>query len=49
MVKLADVATMEYFTSHGQGEVCVKGANVFQVLTSAELHNITSGHICENI
>ena len=31
MVKLADVATMEYFTSHGQGEVCVKGANVFQV------------------
>ena len=42
MVKLADVATMEYFTSHGQGEVCVKGANVFQVLTSAELHNIFS-------
>ena len=39
MVKLADVATMEYFTSHGQGEVCVRGANVFQVLASAELCN----------
>ena len=47
MVKLADVATMEYFTSHGQGEVCVKGANVFQVLTSAELHNIFSVCSCQ--
>ena len=36
MVKLADVATMEYFTSHGQGEVCVKGANVFQVRIYAD-------------
>ena len=42
MVKLADVAAMEYFTSHGQGEVCVKGANVFQVLPSAELYKLLS-------
>ena len=30
MVKLADVAHMEYFTSGGQGEVCIRGLNVFQ-------------------
>jgi long-chain acyl-CoA synthetase len=30
LVKLVDVPEMEYFASAGQGEVCVKGANVFQ-------------------
>ena len=30
LVKLVDVPEMEYFSSQGQGEVCVWGANVFQ-------------------
>lgn len=29
MVKLVDVPDMEYYASKGQGEVCVKGTNVF--------------------
>nr|CAD7605596.1 unnamed protein product [Timema genevievae] len=29
-VKLVDVPEMEYFASQGQGEVCVRGTNVFQ-------------------
>jgi len=29
-VKLADVPEMEYFAANHQGEVCVKGTNVFQ-------------------
>jgi len=29
-VKLVDIPDMEYWTSRGQGEVCVMGANVFQ-------------------
>lgn len=29
-VKLVDVEDMNYFASKGEGEVCVKGANVFQ-------------------
>lgn len=28
-VKLSDVPEMEYWTSNNQGEVCVKGSNVF--------------------
>lgn len=28
-VKLVDVPEMEYYAKHGQGEVCVKGTNVF--------------------
>jgi len=28
-VKLADVPEMEYFSSCNQGEICVKGTNVF--------------------
>jgi len=28
-IKLVDVPDMEYFAAHGQGEVCVQGANVF--------------------
>lgn len=30
MVKLADVPEMEYYSSVNQGEVCVKGTNVFK-------------------
>ncbi|XP_051560197.1 long-chain-fatty-acid--CoA ligase 1-like isoform X2 [Myxocyprinus asiaticus] len=29
-VKLMDVAEMNYFAANGEGEVCVKGSNVFQ-------------------
>ncbi|XP_026059641.1 long-chain-fatty-acid--CoA ligase 1a isoform X1 [Carassius auratus] len=29
-VKLVDVAEMNYFAANGEGEVCVKGSNVFQ-------------------
>jgi len=29
-VKLVDVPEMEYYAVNGQGEVCVKGTNVFQ-------------------
>ena len=29
-VKLVDVPEMEYYAVSGQGEVCVRGANVFQ-------------------
>ena len=29
-IKLEDVPDMEYFSSQGQGEVCIMGANVFQ-------------------
>ncbi|XP_041114758.1 long-chain-fatty-acid--CoA ligase 1-like isoform X2 [Polyodon spathula] len=29
-IKLVDVAEMNYFASKGEGEVCVKGANVFK-------------------
>ena len=29
-VKLVDVPEMEYYATNGQGEVCVKGTNVFQ-------------------
>ncbi|KAE8589382.1 hypothetical protein XENTR_v10017544 [Xenopus tropicalis] len=29
-VKLVDVADMNYFSSNGEGEVCIKGTNVFQ-------------------
>ncbi|KAJ8383101.1 hypothetical protein SKAU_G00038790 [Synaphobranchus kaupii] len=29
-LKLVDVAEMNYFAANGEGEVCVKGANVFQ-------------------
>nr|CAH7756997.1 unnamed protein product [Callosobruchus chinensis] len=29
-IKLADVPEMEYWSKNGQGEVCVKGTNVFQ-------------------
>ncbi|XP_023346235.1 long-chain-fatty-acid--CoA ligase 1 [Eurytemora carolleeae] len=29
-IKLVDVPDMEYFSAHGQGEVCVLGSNVFQ-------------------
>jgi long-chain acyl-CoA synthetase len=29
-VKLVDVPEMEYYAANGQGEVCVKGTNVFQ-------------------
>jgi len=29
-IKLVDVPDMEYFAAHGQGEVCVSGANIFQ-------------------
>lgn len=29
-VKLIDVPDLEYFASNGQGEVCVKGGNIFQ-------------------
>lgn len=30
LVKLADVPEMEYYVSSNQGEICVKGSNVFQ-------------------
>ncbi|XP_067259661.1 long-chain-fatty-acid--CoA ligase 1a isoform X2 [Chanodichthys erythropterus] len=30
LVKLMDVAEMSYFAANGEGEVCVKGPNVFQ-------------------
>ncbi|TRY84934.1 hypothetical protein DNTS_004025 [Danionella cerebrum] len=30
LVKLVDVAEMNYFSAFGEGEVCVKGPNVFQ-------------------
>ncbi|KAI1887575.1 hypothetical protein AGOR_G00191720 [Albula goreensis] len=30
LVKLVDVAEMNYFAANGEGEVCVKGPNVFQ-------------------
>jgi len=29
-IKLVDVVDMEYFAAHNQGEICVRGANVFQ-------------------
>jgi long-chain acyl-CoA synthetase len=29
-LKLVDVPEMEYYASHGQGEVCVKGATIFK-------------------
>jgi len=29
-LKLVDVPEMEYFAAAGQGEVCVKGTNVFK-------------------
>lgn len=29
-VKLVDVPEMEYWAKHNQGEVCVKGTNVFK-------------------
>ncbi|XP_076067495.1 long-chain-fatty-acid--CoA ligase 5 [Oratosquilla oratoria] len=29
-IKLCDVPDMDYFAAQGQGEVCIKGANVFQ-------------------
>lgn len=29
-IKLVDIPDMEYFAAHGQGEVCVRGSNVFQ-------------------
>ena len=29
-IKLVDIPDMEYFTSRGQGEICVMGANVFK-------------------
>ncbi|XP_041426043.1 long-chain-fatty-acid--CoA ligase 5 isoform X2 [Xenopus laevis] len=29
LVKLVDVADMNYFSSNGEGEVCIKGTNVF--------------------
>ncbi|XP_077311168.1 long-chain-fatty-acid--CoA ligase 5 [Lithobates pipiens] len=30
LLKLVDVADMNYFYSNGEGEVCIKGSNVFQ-------------------
>ncbi|XP_070544935.1 long-chain-fatty-acid--CoA ligase 1-like [Ptychodera flava] len=30
MIKLVDVAEMEYFASNNQGEICFKGYNIFQ-------------------
>lgn len=30
LVKLADVPEMEYYASSNQGEICVKGSNIFQ-------------------
>ncbi|XP_012674351.1 long-chain-fatty-acid--CoA ligase 1a isoform X1 [Clupea harengus] len=30
LIKLVDVADMNYLSANGEGEVCVKGANVFQ-------------------
>ena len=40
MIKLEDVPHMEYFSSHGRGEICIKGANVFQVVifSDSSLH-----------
>ena len=29
-IKLVDIPDMEYYSSRGQGEICVMGANVFQ-------------------
>ena len=29
-IMLKDIPDMEYFSSHGQGEVCIKGSNVFR-------------------
>jgi len=30
LVKLADVPEMEYYATSNQGEICVKGSNIFQ-------------------
>ena len=30
VIKLADRPDMEYFATHSKGEICIKGANVFQ-------------------
>lgn len=30
MVKLLDVEEMSYFSSNGEGEVCIRGLNVFR-------------------
>ena len=37
MIKLVDVPNMEYFSSHGRGEVCIRGANVFQVYVNTSI------------
>ena len=42
MVRLEDVAAMEYFTAAGQGEVCIKGVNVFQGYFKDEVRTMAS-------
>ena len=42
MLRLEDVADMEYFTAAGQGEVCIKGVNVFQGYFKDEARTMAS-------
>ena len=42
MLRLEDVASMEYFTAAGQGEVCIRGVNVFQGYFKDEVRTMAS-------